>query len=234
VLSRWAAAQNVTGQVTTLGISFPPEFDDDPPPDPVPVYEEPGAGLRRLLGADAAVRAGLPPDDGNGPVAGIRVMSRRGCSAWSPVPLTTPEAADRTWLGARPGPPPRPWHGWSRRLPWRRRTPAGPRRRGPAARRPSCAARRGHPRAGTWWARTARPAAAAILTCSRPASHGSRRLVNGSDHRRDAAKAGVARRVLRPAHCLTRRRGCCAQRRLGGQVRHARPSRGSAVGLARG
>ena len=75
-LSEWTAAQNVTGQVTTFSVGFPAEFGDDPPLDPVPVYEVPGAELRRLLGGDAAARAGLPPDDGN-ETAGIGYAAAR-------------------------------------------------------------------------------------------------------------------------------------------------------------
>ena len=47
-LSEWAAAQNVLGQVDTYTVSFPAEFDDDPPLDSIAMYESPGGDLGRL------------------------------------------------------------------------------------------------------------------------------------------------------------------------------------------
>jgi hypothetical protein len=62
-LADWAAAQNVTAQVSTFSVAFPAEFDDDPPLDPVPMYEVPASVLEKLLDADSAARAGLAPGD---------------------------------------------------------------------------------------------------------------------------------------------------------------------------
>lgn len=75
-LSEWTAAQNVTGQISTFSFGFPAEFDDDPPLDPVSVYEVPGTELRRMLADDAAARAGLPPADGD-QTAGIGYAAAR-------------------------------------------------------------------------------------------------------------------------------------------------------------
>jgi hypothetical protein len=92
-LSEWAAAQNVLGQVNTYTVSFPPEFDDDPPLDSIPMYESPGGDLGRLLDADAAARAGSAPD-GSDAAVGLRYGAARlhylldglvRCSGW-PLP----------------------------------------------------------------------------------------------------------------------------------------------------
>lgn len=75
-LSQWAAAHNVLGQVTTFSAGFPAEFDDDPPLDPVPMYESPAGELWRLLDADAAARAGDAPAGGD-EADGIRYAGAR-------------------------------------------------------------------------------------------------------------------------------------------------------------
>ena len=102
-LVNWAAAQNVTGQVTTFSVAFPPEFGDDPPLDPVQLYEIPAASLGKLLEADSAARAGLAPgaDDASAELAyaaarlnyllslGLEQSVR--CSGW-PQPRDASEA----------------------------------------------------------------------------------------------------------------------------------------------
>jgi len=75
-LVRWAAAQNVTGEVQAFSIGFPAEFHDDPPLDPVPVHEGPAAALRQMLDAGLAARAGLPPGDED-PLEGIGYAAAR-------------------------------------------------------------------------------------------------------------------------------------------------------------
>jgi hypothetical protein len=60
-LANWTAAQNITGQVSTFSVAFPAEFDDDPPLDPVRMYERPALALEKLLDADAAAGAGRAP-----------------------------------------------------------------------------------------------------------------------------------------------------------------------------
>ena len=75
-LADWAAAQNVTAQVSTFSVAFPAEFDDDPPLDPVPMYDVPASVLERLLNADSAARAGLAPGDDDA-AAGLRYAAAR-------------------------------------------------------------------------------------------------------------------------------------------------------------
>jgi hypothetical protein len=99
-LVRWAAAQNVTGQVATFGVTFPAEFGDDTPLDPVRMYETPGSILEKLLDTDSAGRAGLAPGSDD-PFAELRYAAARlnyllapehpgRCSGW-PQP---PDAAE--------------------------------------------------------------------------------------------------------------------------------------------
>ena len=60
-LADWAAAQNITGQVSNFSVALTAEFDDDPPLDPVRMYERPPLALQKLLDADVAARAGRAP-----------------------------------------------------------------------------------------------------------------------------------------------------------------------------
>ena len=49
-LADWAAAQNITGQVFPLQRRPPAEFDDDPPLNPVRMYERPALHPAKAFG----------------------------------------------------------------------------------------------------------------------------------------------------------------------------------------